>query len=224
MSSPVTRHFDSIAQEYDYWKKKNWYYHGNLKRLLRSKIPAHARIVEIGCGTGDLLASLKPSEGLGIDISPEMISVARTKHADKTKLRFLATDIADIPPPLDYEVVFMADVLEHIEDTEGFFGHLERLMEPGAMLVITIANPFWEPLLMLAEKLRFKMPEGPHERLPLADTELAFQRHGFSIKEKGSDLLCPIPLPFADQINKTLGKLPLIRRLQFVRFWVLEKK
>lgn len=223
MSSPVIRHFDSIAPDYDYWKKKNWYYYGNLKRLLRLKIPAQASVLEIGCGTGDLLASLNPSRGLGIDISPEMIALARTKYSSNTALEFIAIDIADMPSSLDFDVIFMADVLEHLENGERFFGDVGRIVKPGASVIITIANPIWEPILMVAEKLSLKMPEGPHERLSLPATEEIFCRHGFTIIEKDLDLLCPIPIPFADQINKTFGKLPFIRNLQFVKFWVLRK-
>lgn len=224
MTSGVTRHFDSIAAEYDYWKGKNWYYYDGLKRLLRSKIPVSASVAEIGCGTGNLLASLDPLRGLGIDISPEMISIARKKHRAKTHIEFLAADIADISLPLEFESVFMVDVLEHLEDIDGFFGHLQRLMKPGSSLLITIANPFWEPVLLVAEKLGLKMPEGPHERLPLTATEAVFQRHGFCIKEKGSDLLCPVPIPLGNWFNRIPSYIPFLKHLEFIRFWVLMKK
>ena len=39
-------------------------------------------MLEIGCGTGDLLAACKPRTGMGLDIAPRMIARAREKYPD----------------------------------------------------------------------------------------------------------------------------------------------
>jgi len=64
-------HFDKIAKDYDFYKKKNWYYYKNLKRVLLGNIPntENKSVLEIGCGTGDMISSLNPKYGLGTDIS-----------------------------------------------------------------------------------------------------------------------------------------------------------
>ena len=49
--------------------------------LVAAVVEAHPeRVLEVGCGTGDLLAALKPKEGIGVDISPRLIEEARRKH------------------------------------------------------------------------------------------------------------------------------------------------
>ena len=73
-------HFDGIAQERDRWRARNAYYYADLESHLRFLVPGGVSVLEIGCGTGDLLASLKPSRGVGIDFSQEMVAVARSKY------------------------------------------------------------------------------------------------------------------------------------------------
>ena len=56
------------------------FYHTLLKRYFAFLIPPGSRVLEIGCGLGDLLASLEPSRGVGVDFSPETLAIARTRH------------------------------------------------------------------------------------------------------------------------------------------------
>ncbi len=100
MSTKAELHFDAIAEEYDYWKEKNSYYYDNLKRLCQSLIPLGSSVAEIGCGTGDILASLKVSRGFGIDISHAMIERAREKHRARIELSFSSLDITKHAPDL----------------------------------------------------------------------------------------------------------------------------
>lgn len=56
--------FDSLAPKRDIWKKKNHYYHSQIEKLFQFLIPSGKKVLEIGCGTGDLLASVKPRYGI----------------------------------------------------------------------------------------------------------------------------------------------------------------
>src|ERR1700730_18878800 len=84
-------HFDALAGERDRWKAKNAYYHRSIERLCRRFIPPGSRVLELGCGTGDLLAALSPDPkgSMGIDISPAMVDRARAKYPG---LRFSVGD------------------------------------------------------------------------------------------------------------------------------------
>ena len=76
----IASRFDALAPERDGWKRKNQYYYAAIERLCTSLIPPGKTVLELGCGTGDLLAAVKPSLGMGLDISRGMLCVARKKY------------------------------------------------------------------------------------------------------------------------------------------------
>ena len=65
----------------------------------------------MGCGHGDLLAALKPSVGVGIDFSAEMISRAQKRHPE---LRFIVAEAHS--PPIDetFDVIVLADLVNDL--------------------------------------------------------------------------------------------------------------
>ncbi|MBU2530033.1 MAG: class I SAM-dependent methyltransferase, partial [Elusimicrobia bacterium] len=76
--------FDNSSKNRDIWLKKNKYYHKHLLKLFSFNIPSDSNILEIGCSTGELLNSLNPSKGMGIDISSKAIEISKNKfpHLD----------------------------------------------------------------------------------------------------------------------------------------------
>ncbi len=74
--------FDRFAMQNDRWRHRNSTYHRLVESVYRFSIPPGARVLEIGCGTGDLLAALRPRRGVGVDVSPEMVALARRKHPE----------------------------------------------------------------------------------------------------------------------------------------------
>src|SRR5258707_10691700 len=56
------------------------YYQRLLRRQYGFYVPPGLRVLEVGCGLGDLLAAIKPAAGLGLDFSPAMIALAKKRH------------------------------------------------------------------------------------------------------------------------------------------------
>src|SRR5438552_3105487 len=77
-------HWDRIARESEHVRGLARYYHRRLSEVYRFVIPRGQRVLELGCGRGELLASLEPGYGVGIDLSPEMIAQARRRHPQLT--------------------------------------------------------------------------------------------------------------------------------------------
>ena len=65
--SERTQHWDIIANKS--FSKFNRYYHRYIGRIYQYIISPGLRVLEIGCGKGELLASVKPNEGVGVDVS-----------------------------------------------------------------------------------------------------------------------------------------------------------
>ena len=70
------KHYDKLAEKRHYWKNRNKYYYIDQENYFRFLIPEDSSILELGCGTGDLLNALHPKRGVGVDISPQMIQIA----------------------------------------------------------------------------------------------------------------------------------------------------
>src|SRR5512137_1716872 len=83
------KHWDSVAIRRDTWSSLGTYYHQRLNQIYQNLISPGQTILEIGCGTGDLLAALKPSFGVGIDLSGEMMKRATQMHPE---LKFIQGD------------------------------------------------------------------------------------------------------------------------------------
>ena len=77
----VKSHFDELANIYDDLKERNSYYYKSLKKVISELSDRYSfnSVLDIGCGTGELLISLHPKKGLSIDISPAMIHAAKKK-------------------------------------------------------------------------------------------------------------------------------------------------
>lgn len=210
----VKSHFDKVSETYDIGKKKYSYYYSNIKLLLSEFVPHNKKVLEVGCGTGDLLASLKSKHGFGMDLSSEMIKIAQKKY---TGLKFSTKY-----PNEKYDYIFMTDVIEHLEKPQVVINKISNLMNKDSIFINTMANPIWEPLLMLWEKLGLKMPEGPHKRIKYKDIELMVNKAGMKIIKHDYKLLFPIKIPIiSDFVNTYLEKC--FKKYAFIEYFLAKK-
>src|SRR5262249_18288145 len=119
---------DWTAAERQGWIERNAYFYDEDLRYMRFLIPEGSKVVELGCGIGNLLAGLKPSIGVGVDFSPAVIEEARKRHPH---LRFVLGDIEDpavlaaLDAPFDY--VVLSDTIGALDDCEATLLLLHRL-------------------------------------------------------------------------------------------------
>lgn len=213
----VEKHFDNVAKSYDKGKIRYSLYYSNLKRLLSELILPNRSVFEFGCGTGSLLGHLKPSTGYGMDISSEMIAIAKNKYINNKNLKF-----STVWPHKKFDYIFMSDVIEHLQNPHIEFNKLANLMTGKSKLIITMANPVWEPILMLWEKLGLKMPEGPHNRLTATDLKLIINSSNLKILKHDYRLLVPIEIPLITSFgNKYMERS--FKRFAFIEYFVVSK-
>ncbi len=62
-------HYETNVDELDRWREFNAAYHDDDRNYMKFLIPKGVRVLDLGCGTGDLLADLEPAYGVGIDIA-----------------------------------------------------------------------------------------------------------------------------------------------------------
>ncbi len=217
----IRSHFESIADDYDAWKRKSSYYHGLLAEIYGELVPRGAAVLEIGCGTGTLLASLAPRRGVGVDISGRMVALAAAKHPH---LEFVAADAERLELGETFDFVIVPDVIEHLTDVTAMFRSVRKACRPGARMVVTCANPLWAPVLDLAERLGLKMPEGEHRWLPAETVRRAAAEAGFDAISVRGRILCPKRVPAVAALLNRAARLPLLRPLCLVQVLVLRAR
>jgi SAM-dependent methyltransferase len=216
---PVGDHFDRVAPDYDRWKAKAHRYYAALKASLQEIVPTGSRVLEVGCATGDILASLAPAEGLGLDISPAMVELASRKHPD---LRFRVHDLMEGPLGERFDYAVAADVAEHVPDLDKMMGSLAGMLTaPGAAVVVT-ANPLWSPILHVAERLNLKMPEGDHEWRSRDDLTSAARRAGLRERSFDRSLVMPKEVPGLRALDSAPWAAGLRQRVGLIQRAVFE--
>jgi 2-polyprenyl-3-methyl-5-hydroxy-6-metoxy-1,4-benzoquinol methylase len=197
--SPASEHFDGVAADYDHWKHRARYYYSAVKSAVAEIVPPGRDVLEVGCGTGDVLASLRPTRGLGIDISRRMVSLAASKHP---ALQFKVHDLASEPLGERFPFVVAVDVAEHVEDLAGFMRGLSSAVDRDGRVVVVTANPLWGQVLHAAERLRLKMPEGPHEWRSRQDLMRAASEAGLKERSFDRSMLVPKRIPVIALLNR----------------------
>jgi ubiquinone/menaquinone biosynthesis C-methylase UbiE len=208
-------HYEANVDELDRWRAFNAAYHEDDQKFMRFLIPPGKRVLELGCGRGDLLAALKPSYGVGIDFGAETIAKANARHPE---LSFVLGDVEDpatlagIEGPFDYIVI--ADTIGMFDDIDGTLRLLYHLCAPSTRIIISYYSHLWEPVLKLAEALHLRGKQAKINYIATADFRNLMDLADFEvIGQEQRQLLPQRWLGLGPFINRYIAPLPGIRQL-----------
>lgn len=116
-------------------------------RLLDDAIPSDARILEIGCGTGQMSLYLARADRVvvGADLTRASLLLAAdaARRFGVDKAFFVETDLASPAlEPAAFDVVYCSGVLHHTPNPRASFARLAKLARPGGMIVLGLYNAF----------------------------------------------------------------------------------
>jgi len=217
LSSPRKRdlldHYETNVDELDRWREFNVAYHEDDRKFMRFLIPPGKRVLELGCGRGDLLAALEPSYGVGVDFSASTIAKANALHPG---LHFVFGDaeepdtLASIEGPFDY--IVLADTIGMFEDIDGTLRLIHHLCAPSTRIVISYYSHLWEPVLRLAEALRLRARQPKINYIATADFLNLMDLADFEVISQEQRQLLPRRwLGLGPLINRFIAPLPEIR-------------
>lgn len=210
--------FDRYAPERDKWRRGSSYYQEALEQLCREVIPPGKSVLDLGCGTGDLLAAVRPRLGVGVDLSRGMLERARAKYP---AYNFIQGDAEQLPVRTGFEYVIMSDLAGHLGDIWTALRNLRQACADDTTVILTYYNFVWQPLITFAEKFGLKMAQQRQNWLGLADIQGLFELAGFSIVQSGVRLLVPARVPLiADRLNRDLDRKPWARWAGLIQFVV----
>jgi SAM-dependent methyltransferase len=210
-------HQESTAENRQKWVCANRYYYDRMKRVLRFIVEPQKRVLDLRCGTGDLLASLESSYGVGVEISNAMVEVARRLHPE---LRFLRSD----PEALELKETFDYILFNHIFDTVDVLQAFERIRRhcsPETQVVVINYNHLWQPLLNWASKIGLRAKFVEPNWVSEDDIRGFLKLSGFRLVRKHRLFLIPKLVPLlSGLLNDFLARLPGLRKLCLMQVMV----
>ncbi|MFI6763268.1 class I SAM-dependent methyltransferase [Micromonospora sp. NPDC050417] len=155
---PVIRHLDSRLVAHDLWylsesraffaiRARTWdtKFGDDLPAyaaaVAEADLPRGGSVVDVGCGTGRALPALREAVGsygsvIGLDLTPEMLAVART-HARERLATLVLGDARQLPiRDGAVDAVFAAGLVMHLPEPDAGLRELARITRPGGLLVL----------------------------------------------------------------------------------------
>jgi methionine biosynthesis protein MetW len=220
----LTEHYEQRAATYAQFGN------GALAALAQSVLPEGGSVLDVGCASGGLLALLAPRAGrtAGIELSQ---TAARAASAVADEVHHGGIADRDLPfAPGSFDVVVLADVLEHLPDPEAGLRRAVDLARPGGALVISVPNiAHWQARLTLlrgrwpaeesgtfdAGHLRFFTLESVGELLIGAG--LSQVQTGAIVPRLGNHVALPVLEAPAERVWQRLGRrLPRLLGYQVI--------
>ncbi|MDX2109590.1 MAG: glycosyltransferase [Verrucomicrobiota bacterium] len=213
--SLIQSHLDKLRHFYDERclepDKPGRAYRGLLARYYRYLIPASASVLEVGCGTGELLAQLPNKDITGVDLSPKQVEAAarRLPHG-----RFIVQAAEYLEMDRTFDVIILSDTLNESADVQAIFANLHKFARPDTRLIINFFNNTWRPILGLLTALKLKSVRPPSNWLSHRDIENLLHLSGWEIINREPRILFPAAIPLLEPLfNRYIAPLPFIRNL-----------
>ncbi|MBM3182230.1 MAG: glycosyltransferase, partial [Chloroflexi bacterium] len=191
-------HWDQVAQKRDHWRGMGTWYHRRINEIYKFLVSPNQRILEIGCGMGSLITQLKPSHGVGIDFSPEMIARAKQRHPEIEYHQLDAHDLSSLAGAFD--VIIFSDTINDLWDVQRALEQVKKFCQPHTRLILNFYSHLWQLPLAIVQTLNLASPMQDQNWLTSEDVENLLRLAGFEPIRHSPEILLPLPLGgFANQ-------------------------
>lgn len=98
-------------------------------------------VLDVGCGSGNLLAALSGNRVVGLDLCDTLLDKAKERAAGLIHIQIIKGGAEFLPfPDRSFDRIVCSEVLEHVLDPRAVLDEIYRVARPGARVVITIPN------------------------------------------------------------------------------------
>jgi SAM-dependent methyltransferase len=201
--------WDGYAETLPRWERWRRHYRERLAEIYRTLIPPGKRVLELGCGPGDLLTSLRPSYGVGVDSSSKLLDIARRRHPG---LHFVLQDAHAFELNETFDYVVCSDLVNDLWDVQEVFASIRRHIHASTRLILNFYSRLWEIPRRLAEAAGVAKPQPVQNWLTTEDVTGLLFLENFEVIRHFQEILWPFRLPLVDTMaNRYLVKIAPFR-------------
>lgn len=198
-------YWDDFARHFTRWQGPRRYYQRRLAEIFQFAIPPGMRVLELGSGCADLLSALRPSRGVGVDLSAEMVQVARDRHPE---LEFVQGDAHSIDLNETFDFIVCSDLVNELWDVQQVFEVASRHAHPTTRIVLNAHSRLWEIPRRVARTFGFVPPQLQQNWLTVEDISHLLALTNFEVIRTCSEIMWPVRTPGLDRLcNRYLVKL-----------------
>jgi len=187
-------HFDAVPLESN-WASRG--YRAMLARYYNLLIPPEASVLEVGCGSGELLALIRARRRFGVDLSPVRIEAARARLPG-AEFRVQAGETLALGETFD--CIVLSDTLNLAADAQGVLARLHAVSHPGTRVILNFPSALWRPLFTVGRWLGIKSREPQSNWLATSDVVNLLRLTDWNPVRIEARVLVPIPLLGLDRI------------------------
>lgn len=189
---------------------------GSYQHFLHSKyafhIPRNARVLELGCAEGELLAALSPHMGIGIDFSSQMIETARQRYPNLT---FIEADahtvkLEDLPENMrePFDVIILSDLINDVWDVAVLLRNIKQFCSPSTRIIANFHSHLWESPAQILQKYKAMTPRLRQNWFTPLDFNNMLFLAGYETVTSSHEFLWPFATPVINPLmNRWLAKL-----------------
>jgi len=178
--------YHAVAGDYQYHALHSGhpmqrFWHGGkltmIDQLIRPHLNTDSRLLEIGCGAGNLLlqASVRGSFPVALDLSMQALSFVRSRLTEAASSAeaprgFASTQAIGEHLPLadgSFDCVILSEVIEHLEAPQVSIKEAARVLRPGGRLLVTTPNyrSFWPLMEWAVDRLNMAPKMGGEQHI-----------------------------------------------------------
>jgi SAM-dependent methyltransferase len=190
----------------------------DIAATMRRLVPAEGSVLEVGIGSGHVLAALENAVRVGVDILPEAVAAARAIDAT---MDVRVADALTMPVGQHYDSIICDRLIHTTPDVQRLLQMLTQHLSDDGRIFITCFNLYWGAPFNVAAQLRLHERSPPTNWFSESTLETLFTLVGLEVVHFTDRILLPADVPV---LNTFLPQFPPFRYGSLYRTYTLRRR
>ena len=160
----IKENWNSMATAYEIFNNSPDSYSYNIEwKCIKNMLPniKEKDVLDLGCGTGIftfLLEQFNPQKIIGIDLSDEMLSIAKKKAGEcHSQAEFILGDVTNAFDYVqtEFDIIFSSTTTHYIEKLDNFFANIFKCLKSNGTCIISVINPIYSAMYPVEQGNKF---------------------------------------------------------------------